>query len=120
MDAPHPKTWPLAAALAFLIVVNASSQVPYATTQRPGPVLSTTATLNGMATPRGNATTAWFDWGPDASYGFSTAATNIGSGTRVVRVSAVVGPLAVGAVYHCRLVSSNTLGVAVGADTLFT
>src|SRR5258705_7702947 len=36
---------------------------PYAATFPPGPVTRTNATLIGMATANGAASTAWFEWG---------------------------------------------------------
>jgi hypothetical protein len=78
------------------------------------------ATLNGMATARGYSTAAWFEWGPNAGYGNTTPSTDIGTNSRVVRLSATIGDLTPGASYHYRLVVSNAVGVAFGMDGLLT
>jgi hypothetical protein len=96
------------------------AQLPYVKTQMAGPVRATTATLNGMAVPRTNATTAWFEWGTDRTYGNTTAPQDIGNGVRVVRVSQAISNLVEGAVYHFRLVASNSVGVVPGFDFMFT
>jgi len=97
---------------------NAAS--PLAFTQAAGPVRATHATLNGMAVPRSTPTTAWFEWGTDTNYGNTTGAQDIGSGTHVLRVIAPLTDLAVGRIYHFRLVTSNSLEVVRGFDSMFT
>lgn len=112
-------TW-LGAALLTLAASPAHSQSPWVATQVAGPVGQAGATLNGMATARGYSTAAWFEWGGNASYGYVTTLTNIGTSGQVARVSAAVDGLLPGAIYHCRLVASNTFGVTLGADSIFT
>jgi hypothetical protein len=105
----------------FLAAAGSSrAQAPYATTQAAGPIAPSSATLNGMATPRGQSTAAWFEWGPDANYGQTTTPVDVGSGGGVVRVSASVGNLHLGGVYHYRLVAANATAVTYGADRQFT
>ena len=104
----------------MLATTRLYSQAPLAATQPAGPVSSTTATLNGMATPRGQPTTAWFEWGMDTNYGQSTSPADVSNGVRVVRVSAVIQGLTTGAAYHFRLVASNAFGVTRGTDRVFT
>lgn len=110
------------ALLSALLVGTFSSiaQVPYVNTQVAGPIRATTATLNGMVVPRGRATTAWFEWGIDRSYGNTTTPQNIGLGTHVIRVREPLAGLVEGRVYHFRLVASNSVGVARGFDFMFT
>lgn len=108
-------------ASGFLAAASSSrAQAPWAATQPAGPVGPSSATLNGMATPRGQPTQAWFEWGPDGSYGQATGPVDVGSGGRVVRVSIPVGGLGLGEVCHYRLVAFNASGVAYGADHQFT
>jgi uncharacterized delta-60 repeat protein len=99
---------------AWLTVVH--TNMPLVVTQPAGPVAAGSATLNGMAVSKGQPTAAWFEWGPDARYGYSTSPTNINNGANVVRVSAPIDGLATGSVYHYRLVASNAFGIAFGAD----
>jgi alpha-tubulin suppressor-like RCC1 family protein len=95
-------------------------QTPLAATQAAAPVTPSSATLNGMAVPRGLSTSAWFEWGPDANYSQATGPIDVGSGTKVVRVSASLSGLAPGGAYHYRLVTLNSAGLAYGADHQFT
>lgn len=115
---PRRGAW-LATVLLTLAAGPVHSQSPWAATQGPGPAGRSEATLNGMATARGSSTVAWFEWGVDATYGYATTQTNIGTSGKVARVSALVEGLAPGATYHYRLVSSNTFGVTFGADSVF-
>lgn len=105
---------------ASFTVTLPAAQAPYGFTQAAGPVRATNATLNGMAVPRGDATTAWFEWGADSTYGNSTAPQSIGSGALVVRVSSALPGLTEGGMYHFRLVASNSVGVTRGFDSMFT
>jgi alpha-tubulin suppressor-like RCC1 family protein len=98
---------------------SASSQSPWVSTQAAGPVGPAVATLNGMATARGQDTAAWFEWGSDRNYGASTAPATIGSSSKVARVSTSIDGLAAGATYHYRLVATNASGATLGADQSF-
>lgn len=80
----------------------------------------TSAVLNGLVKPGETASSAWFQWGADTSYGGLTAVTNVGVGLTNAPVSAVLTDLAANVTYHYRLVASNSLGVAYGADRTFT
>lgn len=92
-------------------------------------VLSTSAAaFSGTVNPSGLATTAYFQYGLDASYGTasdgvtytnSTAPQQIGAGSSPVAVSATVSGLVPNAVYHVRLVASNGAGTTYGADVTF-
>lgn len=93
---------------------------PFAATQPAAPVAPSMAVLNGMATPNGLPTTAWFEWGGTSSFGQRTLPVDVGSGVNVVRVTSSIGNLGSGVAFHCRLVASNALGIAYGADRLFT
>jgi alpha-tubulin suppressor-like RCC1 family protein len=110
----------IATGSSYSLALGSPSTAPCANTQPAGPVTATTASLNGMATPNSLPTTAWFEWGPDSVYGQTTAATEVGDGFNVVRVSAPLADLTPGGVYHYRLVASNQLGVAYGADRILT
>src|SRR5262249_34704176 len=110
----------LAAVLVVLGTARTYAQSPWAATQAAGPVGPAAATFHGMATARGAPTAAWFERGTDTSYGSVTTPTDIGSSSKVVRVSAAVDGLSPGATYHYRLVATNALGTASGADMVFT
>jgi alpha-tubulin suppressor-like RCC1 family protein len=89
---------------------------PWSATQAAGPVDETGATLNGMVTPNGQPTTAWFEWGTNVSYGQLTRMMDSGQGFSVIRASVRITGLTAGTVYHYRLVSSNAMGVVYGGD----
>lgn len=93
---------------------------PYATTQATGPTTTTNTVLNGMVTPRGLTTAAWFEWGEDENYGQVTEPVAVGNGQKVVRVSVPLGNLFPNTMYRCRLVCSNSAGIAYGWEHRFT
>lgn len=109
----------------FLSLVLSASFVqaqnaPFAHTQSVAPVSSTNATLNGMATPRGSSTMAWFEWGIRGIFDQVTPAVDVGAGSLVVRVSTSVVSLLPNTDYQYRLVASNVNGVAYGQLLLLT
>ena len=82
-------------------------------------VTGSSATLNGSVNPKGLATTTWFEYGLDSSYGSVTVATSAGSGGSAVPASAPVSGLSSGVTYHFRSVASNAVGTAYGGDLTF-
>lgn len=105
---------------AALIVMVASTNIPNAMTLAPAPVLPGTINLRGAVVPNGAATTVWFEWGTNTSYGRQTAAANIGNSYLFTPVSAAISNLAMGGIYHFRCDASNALGVARGHDEIFS
>ncbi len=91
----------------------------FAFTQPAQSVTGTGAQLNGMATPNGPPTTAWFEWGTSAAYGNQTPPVNVGGSYSVVHVSSPITNLVMNQPYHFRLVVSNAIGVVHGFDQLF-
>jgi hypothetical protein len=82
------------------------------------------ATLNGTLDPDGYATTYYFEWGKDTSYG---QATPLPPGTDVEpttpgdqSVSAEITNLEAGTTYHFRIVAVNQFGTTRGADETVT
>lgn len=69
-----------------------------------------------MVVPRGEATTAWFEWGTDTAYGNTTAHVEVGSGTATIRVRTRLPELTPGSVSHYRLVAANASGTVAGFD----
>jgi hypothetical protein len=77
------------------------------------------ATLNASFDPGGEDTHYYFEWGPTTAYGNSTAAVpgvDAGSGSGSKSVSATITDLASYAVYHYRVVASNSIGISIGND----
>ena len=79
------------------------------------------ATLNGTVYPNGAATTAWFEYGTDTSYGNTTSpATDVGSGSASVPFDAPITGLTPTTTYHFRAVASNGTTTVQGPDMTFT
>src|SRR6476469_6363356 len=114
---------PFIAALAASLLITASAQaaVPTVTTGNANSVTQTTAKLNGTVKPNNEATTYHFEFGPTTAYGTITPeAGPIAPGSGNTSVSADIGSLAPGTVYHYRLVGTNASGSIPGKDKTFT
>lgn len=106
--------------LAAGALIDAAAQsTPFANTQAPSFITTTSFTLNGMAVANGLPSVGWFEWGVRGGYDQTTSAVDLGSSTTVVRVSQIVS-LAIPGVYQFRLVASNALGVTYGAIQFLT
>ncbi|MCW3056754.1 MAG: hypothetical protein JWO21_723 [Solirubrobacterales bacterium] len=93
---------------------------PSSTTGTAGAVTTTTATLNGVGrNPDLGGANAVFQYGPTASYGLSSPVQAIGPTTGQAALSAPVGGLTQGTLYHFRLVVQNGLATTYGADQTF-
>ncbi len=98
------------------------------TTSQPLSVTATGAGFSGSADPNGLATTAFFQYGLDPKYfgggaidyTSSTPAQAVGSDFTSHTVSASVSGLVPHAVYHVRLVATNSAGTTFGPDVTFT
>jgi len=92
---------------------------PAVSTSGASGITETGAQLNGLVNPEGFSTTYSFDYGPDTGYGSSTQSGDAGSGSSILAVSAAVGGLTPGTVYHFRVVATNGGGTTTGRDTIF-
>lgn len=109
-----------AALLACILLEPATrGATPFAATQPATRITLTNANLNGMATPNGLPSTAWFEWWTNASNFQVTAPIQVGAGSKVVRVSEPVIKLPAHQPFHYCLVVGNTVGVVKGAEHLF-
>jgi phosphodiesterase/alkaline phosphatase D-like protein len=105
------------------VAVFKFAQYPAVTTGSSSEVKRTTAKLEGVVNPEGNAVTSCeFEYGSSTAYGHTAPCVPaaVGSGSSPVAVSAEVGGLTVGTGYHYRLVAGDANGVSVGADATFT
>jgi len=107
----------LSATNSFTVFVSSLSG-PFAFTQPATSVTGTSAQLNGMATPNGLPTTAWFQWGTNTLYGNQTPPAGIGSSFNVVYTPSPISGLVTNVPYHFRLVVSNALAVVYGFDQI--
>jgi hypothetical protein len=99
------------------------AQYPKVTTGAASEVKRTTAKLEGVVNPEGEAVTSCeLEYGTSGAYGriaLCVPAT-VGSGSSPVAVSAEVSGLTPATEYHYRLVAGNTNGLNAGADVRFT
>lgn len=102
----------------LFLLANRVFGTPAAVTQAAIEITAGGATLQGMVT--GNATNAfaWVEWGTNRNYGSKSVVTNVGNSTALVKVG--ISGLMAQQIYHYRIVASNLLGMAWGADNQFT
>jgi len=82
---------------------------------------TSSATLNGTIIPNGLSTTVKFQYGTTTSYGSEISATpSPVSGTNAVSVSAMLTGLAANALFHYRVIGTNSAGTTNGDDQTFT
>src|SRR5213076_1355 len=92
---------------------------PTAVTQPADQFMPGSARLNGLASPYGLPTLAWFDWGTSLAYGNVTPPQSVGSGNNTVGFSNVLAGLVIGTEYHFRARASNAFGFTAGVDQTF-
>jgi hypothetical protein len=81
----------------------------------------TQATLNGTVNPDGLATSYFFEWGTNGSFGQKTAELSVGEDHSSHALSAALSGLTAGTTYDFRIVAKNSAGPAsVGATQSFT
>ena len=92
---------------------------PDVATQPATQVTGASAMLAGMVNPNYLPATAWFEWGTNSPYEHTNTASISGSGATVVRFTNRITGLIQYQSYHFRLVATNSVGVAQGADQVF-
>src|SRR4051794_31649281 len=95
---------------------------PSVTTRAASSIGSSSATLAGSVNPNGSATTWWFQYGANTSYGSTAPSTaaSAGSGTSAQPASVSLTGLRRKTRYHYRLVARNPAGTSYGADRTFS
>jgi hypothetical protein len=91
-----------------------------------GPIASTGAAqpgdwfayLHGTVDPNGQATQAWFEWGPTPALGWSTAVHTVPPGGEA-QVDESISNLESFTSYYVRLVTTNSSGTGLGAIRIF-
>ena len=111
---------------AVLLVLSLSIGVTAAVALPPIPVTTPAtgitpvgATLNGTVDPRGEATSAFFQYGKTKNYGKRTPAQSAGLTPGAVPISASVSGLKSSTTYHFRIVGENKDGKRFGQDRSF-
>ncbi|MDB6028314.1 MAG: regulatory domain of in-like proprotein convertase, partial [Verrucomicrobiales bacterium] len=102
------------------VVSTAPAGPPVTTTLPASSIVASGATLGGTVNPDNQAATAYFQYGTTTNYGSTTAPISVGGGTSAVPVNVTVSGLLPNALYHFRIVASNTGGTAMGGDVTFT
>jgi hypothetical protein len=98
---------------------TSSYRPPFAASQQPNGITTTSAVLNGMGTANGSPAIAWFEWGTNGVFDQATTPVPIGSGFSVVAMKTNITGLLSGNVYNSRLAVSNYAGVVRGAPRRF-
>ena len=95
---------------------------PIAETEAAGPPSETSATLNGVVNPEGDAITdCHFEYGVTSASGASVPCASLpGAGNEPVPVSAAISGLTPGTKYHFRIVTTNVAATAEGTERAFT
>lgn len=93
---------------------------PTVVTEAADALVAAGGTLHGTVHPTGLATDAWFQYGTTSSYGTSTTAQSIGSGTSGIAVTQAITELMPNTLYHYRVVAQNSAGTTHGGDLTFT
>ncbi len=110
----------MASAPAAFAATAAKSAVPVVVTEDATVIAGTTATLNGTVNPGSLATEAWFQWGPDSTYGQETAQVAVPAGTAAVKVAIKITGLTAGTSYTFQMAATNSKGSAWAAPLTFT
>ncbi len=92
---------------------------PTARTTAATSIARTAANLNGQVTPNKAATTYWFEYGMDTSFGNTNATQTVGNGSAAVGVSFTLSGLAPANTYYYRLNAQNQFGTVNGATQSF-
>jgi hypothetical protein len=82
-------------------------------------ITSTSATLHGSATPNGEDTLAYFQYGPSPEYGSKTAPTDVGRTKRAVPDQAQINQLRPATTYHYQQIIETPTHILYGADECF-
>lgn len=96
---------------------------PEASTRSAFPVVDTTATLRGSIDAKNAATSFYFEYGTDESYGSRIPVAkdaDAGAGFGIEPVQLEVGGLQPQSTYHFRIVAENEAGTVQGEDLSFT
>jgi hypothetical protein len=96
------------------------AMAPSVTTLAASGITSASATANASVDPNGAATTVYFQWGTNTSYGSTSSSTSAGSGNSAVSIGIALGNLLPGTTYHYAVIASNSVGIVSGTDIAFT
>lgn len=92
---------------------------PTVTTDAATNIGTTCVDLNATINANGFEVLAWFEWGPDTSYGSQTATRQVGNGTTDVALLEMLCGLTPATRYHYRAVASNGGDLVFGEGQIF-
>ena len=98
---------------------STAGTAPTASTQAATNIDPIFATLNATVNPGDAATTVYFQYGTNTSYGSFSSTNSAGAGFVNTSVSILVTGLLNGVTYHFRVVATNRFGQVVGGDLSF-
>jgi hypothetical protein len=106
----------------WLLGTNSASTntPPSVTTGSAASIGTNAATLNATVNPDGQNTSVRFLYGLGTNYNFSTNLTGVLSGTTAQAVSATIGGLTPGTIYHFAAAATNLSGSVTGLDQTFS
>jgi plastocyanin len=110
-------------AMSGTVYVNANGTIPPTpTTGEATPITEIGATLRGTVNPSSQATSYFFQYGTTAAYGAGSTEQSVGADGIDHAVSAPIGELTPGVLYHFRLVATFASGQSSvqGVDHTFT
>jgi len=99
---------------------NPQGNTPSVFTNSSSNTSTSSATLHGSVNPNNSSTTAWFEYGPTQSLGYTSSTFSIGSGSSQTSFSASVFNLSPNSTYYFRAVAQNGYGTARGSILSFT
>lgn len=97
-----------------------TAAAPAASTQPASSITPVSATLNAQVNPNTLATTCYFQYGTDTSYGSFTATNSLAPGISALTSSSPLSGLLPGTTYHFQAIANNSLGTSLGGDATFT
>jgi arabinogalactan endo-1,4-beta-galactosidase len=92
---------------------------PLAMTLAASGTTATNTTLNAQGYANGAPSTAWFQWGPTASYGNFTTTNTLAANYLAQAVAAAITNLSPSTPYHFQAVVANGAGTNYGGDLTF-
>jgi phosphodiesterase/alkaline phosphatase D-like protein len=104
---------------AALAAVAAAASSPTVATGSATNLRNTSAVVQAGVNPNGTSTAYMFQYGLTNAYGLATTTHSAGAGTKGKAVSATIGGLTPGTLYHYRVVAVNKAGTSAGADRTF-
>lgn len=96
-----------------------AASAPGASTGGSSHVSYSSAVVEGVVDPHGQATDYVFQYGTTRGYGSQTPLAPVGSGNGGIRVSQTIGGLAPVTTYHYRILATNGSGAQAGTDGTF-